>query len=166
VVHDGLADQCADDGEEHAGRGELHAPPRLVGAGQAAPAEGEEKRRREGGGLGEGGAETRGGGGGGGGGRGAGGGSRADGGGCRVEWGGRSGRERRSPVLGPVSLRNIFSIRSVMRKPPTMLLVAHTTAMNPRIVDTRLCAPPAASSDPTSEMPEIAFVAAMSGVCS
>ena len=47
-----------------------------------------------------------------------------------------------------------------------MLLVAQTTAMKPRIVATLFLAEPAAISDPTSEMPEIAFVAAMSGVCS
>ena len=46
-----------------------------------------------------------------------------------------------------------------------MLAVAHTTATNPRIVATALRWAPAAMSDPTSEMPEIAFVAAMRGVC-
>ena len=58
------------------------------------------------------------------------------------------------------------SMRSVIRNPPTMLLVAQITAMNPRMVETLLCAAPAAISEPTSEMPEIALVAAMSGVCS
>ena len=36
---------------------------------------------------------------------------------------------------------NILSMRSVIRNPPTMLLVAQTTAMNPRIVATRIAAP-------------------------
>src|SRR5205823_4793033 len=61
---------------------------------------------------------------------------------------------------------NILSMRSVMRNPPTMLLVAQTTATKPSSVATRLCAAPAAMSDPTSEIPEIALVAAISGVCS
>ena len=47
-----------------------------------------------------------------------------------------------------------------------MFDVAHTTAMNPRSVATRLCCAPAMISEPTSEMPEIAFVAAINGVCS
>src|SRR5207253_2866990 len=61
---------------------------------------------------------------------------------------------------------NIFNIRSVMRKPPTMLEVAHTTATKPRIVATLFARDPAAMSEPTSEIPEIAFVAAINGVCS
>ena len=71
-----------------------------------------------------------------------------------------------SIFFAPAPDLNILSMRSVIRNPPTMLLVAQTTAMNPSIVATRLCAAPAAMSEPTSEMPEIAFVAAMSGVCS
>ena len=46
-----------------------------------------------------------------------------------------------------------------------MFDVAQTTAMNPRIVATRFCCEPAAMSEPTSEMPEIALVAAINGVC-
>ena len=42
-----------------------------------------------------------------------------------------------------------------------MFVVAQTTAMNPRMVATLLRCEPAATSDPTSEMPEIAFVADM-----
>ena len=47
-----------------------------------------------------------------------------------------------------------------------MFVVAHTTATKPRIVATLLRCEPAATSEPTSEMPEIAFVADISGVCS
>src|SRR5206468_6170889 len=60
---------------------------------------------------------------------------------------------------------NILNIRSVIKKPPTMFDVAHTTAMKPSTVATRFCCEPAAISDPTSEIPEIAFVAAINGVC-
>ena len=56
-------------------------------------------------------------------------------------------------------------MRSVIRKPATTLVAAHTTAINPRMVDTLPYCPPAATSAPTSDMPEIAFVADISGVC-
>ena len=39
-----------------------------------------------------------------------------------------------------------------------MFDVAHTTAMKPRIVANRLCCAPAMMIEPTSEMPDIAFV--------
>jgi hypothetical protein len=61
---------------------------------------------------------------------------------------------------------NMLSMRSVMMKPPTTLVMAHTTAMKPRIVATLPYCPPASTMLPTSEMPLIALVAAMSGVCS
>ena len=64
------------------------------------------------------------------------------------------------------SCLNILSMRSVIRKPPTTLIVAAVTATKPRIVLTIPRSEPAATSEPTSEMPEIAFVADMSGVCS
>ena len=47
-----------------------------------------------------------------------------------------------------------------------MFDVAHTTAMKPSSVATRFWCEPAAMSEPTSEIPEIAFVAAISGVWS
>ena len=65
-------------------------------------------------------------------------------------------------------LLNMRSIRSVITNPPTTLVVEHTTAMNPRTIATLLwCGPvpPAITIDPTSEMPEIAFVADIRGVC-
>jgi len=61
---------------------------------------------------------------------------------------------------------NIFNIRSVITKPPTTFVVAHTTAMKPRIVLSVLYRAPAVTIDPTSEMPEIALVADINGVCS
>src|SRR6185503_6052716 len=61
---------------------------------------------------------------------------------------------------------NMRSMRSTMRNPPTMFDVAKTTARKPSSVATRLCCAPAMMMDPTSEIPEMAFVAAISGVCS
>ena len=55
-------------------------------------------------------------------------------------------------------------MRSVMMNPPTTLIVAAVTATTPRIVLVRLYFAPAVTIDPISEMPEIAFVADMSGV--
>jgi hypothetical protein len=69
-------------------------------------------------------------------------------------------------LFAGTSRLNILNMRSVMRKPPTMFDVAATTAMNPRIVATVDARDPAAISDPTREIPDIAFVAAINGVCS
>ncbi len=55
-------------------------------------------------------------------------------------------------------------MRSVRMKPPTTLIVAAVTAMTPRIVLVALYFAPAVTSEPIREMPEIAFVADMSGV--
>ena len=63
-------------------------------------------------------------------------------------------------------LLNILNMRSVITKPPTTFVVEQTTAMNPRIVLTVLYLAPAVTMEPTSEMPEIAFVADIKGVCS
>ena len=49
--------------------------------------------------------------------------------------------------------------------PPTTLIVAAVTAMNPNNVLIPPRSAPAATSEPTSEMPEIALVADISGVC-
>ena len=61
---------------------------------------------------------------------------------------------------------NILSMRSVIMKPPTTLIVAAVTATKPRNVLKPLNSAPAATSEPTSEMPEMALVADISGVCS
>ena len=53
----------------------------------------------------------------------------------------------------PPSCGTSCSMRSVIMKPPTMLMVAQVTAMEPRMVLTLLKSPPAATSEPTSEMP-------------
>ena len=47
VVDDRVVEQRADDGEQHADRGLLHAAPRLVGAREAAQSEDEQDRRDE-----------------------------------------------------------------------------------------------------------------------
>ncbi|CDG85790.1 hypothetical protein GJA_5193 [Janthinobacterium agaricidamnosum NBRC 102515 = DSM 9628] len=57
-------------------------------------------------------------------------------------------------------------MRSVIRKPPTILATAQATAMVPSVVARTPSALPAKTNDATSEMPEIALVAAMRGVCS
>ncbi len=49
--------------------------------------------------------------------------------------------------------------------PPTTLIVAAVTAMNPKVALIQPRSAPAATSDPTSEMPEMAFVADINGVC-
>src|SRR5688500_16051649 len=57
-------------------------------------------------------------------------------------------------------------MRSVIRKPPTTLMVAAVTAMKPSQVATSPRSEPASTSEPTSEIPEMALVADISGVCS
>ena len=54
---------------------------------------------------------------------------------------------------------NILSMRSVIMNPPTTLIVEATTAMKPSVVLRVPRSAPAATSEPTSEMPEMAFVA-------
>jgi hypothetical protein len=56
-------------------------------------------------------------------------------------------------------------MRSVIRKPPTTLVVAAVTATMPRMELVKLRPSPAVISEATREMPEIAFVKAISGVC-
>jgi hypothetical protein len=53
----------------------------------------------------------------------------------------------------------------VITNPPTTFVVEHTTATNPRIVATVPWPDPAITIEPTSEMPDIAFVADIKGVC-
>src|SRR6202795_1046857 len=67
--------------------------------------------------------------------------------------------------LGPLAL-NILSIRSVIMKPPTMLLVAAMIAMVPRIFAKLLLPSPARMIAPTTAMASNAFVRDISGVCS
>ena len=57
-------------------------------------------------------------------------------------------------------------MRSVMMNPPTTLMVAEATAIAPSSALRVPWLDPAATSEPTREMPEIALVADMSGVCS
>ena len=53
-----------------------------------------------------------------------------------------------------------------MRNPPTTLVVEQVTARKPRKVLSRSYWAPAITNEPINEMPEIALVADMSGVCS
>jgi len=53
----------------------------------------------------------------------------------------------------------------VITKPPTTFVVAQVTATNPRMALTALWCAPAVTREPTSEMPEMAFVADIRGVC-
>src|SRR5258708_25069633 len=61
-------------------------------------------------------------------------------------------------------------MRSVIRKPPVTLIMAEVTAAHPRTDASIACGPsclaPAMTNEPISEMPEIALVADISGVCS
>ena len=68
---------------------------------------------------------------------------------------------------GFVARLNIFSMRSVMMKPPTTLMVAagHGDEAEHR-GERRRGRAPASTSEPTSEMPLMALVADMSGVWS
>src|SRR5882724_11175676 len=63
-------------------------------------------------------------------------------------------------------LRNILSMRSVIRKPPVTLIMAEVTATVPRMVLRVFACSPAMTMEPISEMPEMAFVADINGVCS
>ncbi len=59
------------------------------------------------------------------------------------------------------------NIRSVMRKPPTTFVDEQATAMSPiTLLAVRSAEAPATMSEPTNEMPDIALVADISGVCS
>src|SRR5262245_39850645 len=62
--------------------------------------------------------------------------------------------------------RNILSMRSVIRKPLTMLVTEAATAMTPRTVVTGVFCSPAMMRDPTTAMAEIALVSDINGVCS
>src|SRR4051812_37538948 len=62
--------------------------------------------------------------------------------------------------------RNIFSMRSVMRNPLTMLVIEAATAIVPRSVVRSDSRSPAMRIDPTTAIAEIALVSDISGVCS
>src|SRR5437763_601955 len=63
-------------------------------------------------------------------------------------------------------LLNIFSIRSVIRNPPTTLLVAATTAITPSTAEKVLLCSPTSTMAPSTAMASSAFVSDISGVCS
>src|SRR5271166_3140497 len=67
-------------------------------------------------------------------------------------------------VAGRLDL-NIFSMRSVMRKPPTILLVAATTATKPKAAESELLCSPTSTIAPTTAMASRALVSDISGVC-
>ena len=56
-------------------------------------------------------------------------------------------------------------MRSVIRKPLTMLVIEAATAMVPRIVVKVVCCSPATMIEPTTAIAEIALVSDISGVC-
>src|SRR5256712_10283317 len=61
-------------------------------------------------------------------------------------------------------LLNIFSIRSVIRNPPTTLLVAATTAITPSTAEQVLLCSPTSTMAPSTAMASSAFVGDFSGV--
>src|SRR5690606_17481515 len=63
-------------------------------------------------------------------------------------------------------LRNIRSIRSVTRKPPTTFTIASATATAPRTLLSEGSAVRAAISAPRTVMPLMAFAPLINGVCS
>src|ERR1019366_3243537 len=144
IREDVRVQQCADDGEQHAHRRLLHAEPGLRGLRERTQAEDEQDRC----------CEIR----------------------CLddqvaraelVHLAGSGLPASGFPASGffPCPF-NIASMRAVIRNPALTLVRAQTPATNPRIVEIRPYCPPAATIAPTSEMPEIALVADISGVCS
>ena len=61
---------------------------------------------------------------------------------------------------------NIFSMRSVIRKPLTMLVIEAASAMAPSSVMSGGWSWPAITIEPTTAIAEIALVSDISGVCS
>src|SRR5882757_9929097 len=70
-----------------------------------------------------------------------------------------------SYLLGRLLL-NIFSMRSVIKNPPTTLLVAATMAITPSTVANSLLRSPTSTMAPTTAMASSALVSDISGVCS
>src|SRR5438067_11292405 len=62
-------------------------------------------------------------------------------------------------------LLNIFSMRSVIRNPPTTLLLAATTAITPSTAEKVLLCSPTSTMAPSTAMASSAFVSDISGVC-
>src|ERR1700687_5664446 len=60
---------------------------------------------------------------------------------------------------------NIFNMRSVIRKPPTMLLGAATTAMTPKTAESVLLCSPTRRIAPTTAIASNALVSDINGVC-
>src|SRR5690348_14795888 len=67
--------------------------------------------------------------------------------------------------LAALPVLNMPSMRSVMTKPPTMLLNEAATAINPRIVESRVSCRPAMMMAATTTMASNAFVRDINGVC-
>src|SRR5438128_7028950 len=67
-------------------------------------------------------------------------------------------------LVGRLDL-NILSMRSVIRNPPTTLLVAAITASVPSTVENVLLCSPTSTIAPTTAIASSAFVSDMSGVC-
>src|SRR5438309_157957 len=61
---------------------------------------------------------------------------------------------------------NIFSMRSVIRNPPTTLLVAATTAITPSTAEKVLLCSPTSTMAPSTAMASRAFESDINGVCS
>src|SRR5262249_8359734 len=72
--------------------------------------------------------------------------------------------ESRVHFFGSRSL-NILSMRSVIRKPLTMLVIEAATAIEPRIVLVAVSSSPAIRIEATIAIAEIALVSDISGVC-
>src|ERR1700719_190089 len=75
----------------------------------------------------------------------------------------RGGKLGHHDFFGPLTL-NILSMRSVMRKPPTMLLVAATMAMVPRMAGKLVLCSPARMIAPTTAIASRALVRDIRGV--
>jgi len=60
---------------------------------------------------------------------------------------------------------NISSMRLVTINPPTTLMVANKTAVNPRIVVVKVCWEPDDKRAPTRVIPEMALEPDIKGVC-
>src|SRR5262245_19177576 len=65
----------------------------------------------------------------------------------------------------PIRSLNILSMRSMLMNPPTTLILAEVTAMQPRNLLTSLYFPPAVRIEPTTEIAEMALVPDINGVC-
>src|ERR1700691_5246705 len=68
--------------------------------------------------------------------------------------------------LGCLPVLNMRSMRSVMKKPPTILLNEAATAMSPRMVESRVSWRPAMMMAAITTIASSALVRDISGVCS